>query len=148
MPQSLWISRPTAIFAGESVIFGKGLTWEESIPAQVGAMLGVPTANLAVDGYGTDQALLRLQAELPRFQPAHRRRDALHDVAVWQEPGSGSPPSAARSRLDAGSHARTSRPRAIRRAGPENVTVERGIAVTRDVLRATVDSRRRAARPR
>ena len=49
-------------------MFGEGLTWDESVPAQVGAMLGMQSANLAVHGYGTDQAYLRLQAELPRFR--------------------------------------------------------------------------------
>ena len=49
-------------------MFGKGLTWDESIPAQVGAMLETQSANLAVDGYGSDQAFLRLQAELPYFR--------------------------------------------------------------------------------
>src|SRR5436190_1777598 len=55
--------RPTILFTGESVMFGKGLTWDESIPGQVGAMLGVQSANVAVDGYGSDQAFMRLQAE-------------------------------------------------------------------------------------
>ena len=60
--------RPTILFTGESVMFGEGLTWDESIPAQVGAMMGVQTANLAVDGYSTDQAYMRLARELPRFE--------------------------------------------------------------------------------
>src|SRR5262249_32628360 len=64
-------AQPTVLFTGESVMFGTGLTWEETIPAQGGAMLGQQSANLAVDGYSTDQAFLRLQADLPRFvQPA------------------------------------------------------------------------------
>jgi hypothetical protein len=60
--------RPTILFTGESVMFGKGLTWDESIPAQVGTLLGTQSANLAVDGYGSDQAFLRVQAELPHFR--------------------------------------------------------------------------------
>jgi len=60
--------RPTIVFGGESVMFGEGLTWEESIPAQVEARLGVQSANLAVHGYSTDQIYLRLARELPRFQ--------------------------------------------------------------------------------
>ena len=44
-------ARATVVFAGESVMFGEGLTWDESIPAQVGAKLGVQSANLAVHGY-------------------------------------------------------------------------------------------------
>jgi hypothetical protein len=60
--------RPTIVFAGESVMFGEGLTWKESIPAQVGAVTGFQSANLAVHGYGTDQIYLHLKAELPRFR--------------------------------------------------------------------------------
>ncbi len=60
--------RPTILFTGESVMFGEGLTWGESIPAQVGTMMGIQTANLAVHGYGNDQAYLRLQTELPHFR--------------------------------------------------------------------------------
>jgi hypothetical protein len=62
------LERPTILFTGESVMFGEGLTWEESIPAQVGTMMGMQTANLAVHGYGNDQAFLRLQSELPHFR--------------------------------------------------------------------------------
>src|SRR3954468_23071935 len=60
--------RPTILFVGESVMFGEGLTWDESVPAQVGAMTSVQSANLAVHGYSTDQAYLRLQSELPHFR--------------------------------------------------------------------------------
>src|SRR6266496_112381 len=61
-------NRPTILFTGESVMFGEGLTYAESVPAQVGAMMAVQTANLAVHGYGNDQACLRLEAELPHFR--------------------------------------------------------------------------------
>jgi hypothetical protein len=60
--------RPTLLFTGESVMFGEGLAWDESIPAQVGAMLGIQPANLAVHGYSSDQAYMHLQLELPRFR--------------------------------------------------------------------------------
>jgi len=58
----------TIVFAGESVMFGEGLTWQESIPARAGAMLHVQTANIAVHGYSTDQMYMRLERELPRFE--------------------------------------------------------------------------------
>jgi hypothetical protein len=61
-------SRPTIVFAGESVIFGYGLDWGDTIPVQVQAMTGVQTANIAVNAHATDQILLRLRHELPRFQ--------------------------------------------------------------------------------
>jgi hypothetical protein len=60
--------RPTIVFTGESMMFGEGLTWEETIPAQTGAIMGMQSANLAVSGFASDQAYLRLQAELPRFR--------------------------------------------------------------------------------
>src|SRR5262245_1682677 len=60
--------RPTVLFTGESVMFGEGLGSDETIPEQAGMMLGVQPANLAVHGYSTDQAYLRLVTELPRFQ--------------------------------------------------------------------------------
>src|SRR5207248_349971 len=61
-------TRPAIVFTGESVMFGEGLTWDESIPAQVGTALRIQSANLAVHGYSNDQAYLRLQHELPRFR--------------------------------------------------------------------------------
>ncbi len=60
--------RPTIVFAGESVMFGEGLSWSESIPAQVEARLGIQSANLAVNGYSSDQVHMRLERELPRFR--------------------------------------------------------------------------------
>jgi hypothetical protein len=95
-------AKPTVVFIGESVVFGEGLTWEESIPAQVAALTGMQTANLAVHGFGNDQAFMRLQIELPRFQqpvavvslfmPALFGRNLDHDRPhlgpglVWQAP--------------------------------------------------------------
>ncbi|HXB51418.1 MAG TPA: hypothetical protein VNU69_01570 [Rhizomicrobium sp.] len=61
-------SLPTILFTGESIIAGYGLNWNETIPTQVGAALGMQSANMAVFGYANDQAYLRLVAELPRFR--------------------------------------------------------------------------------
>lgn len=60
-------SRPTVLFAGESIAFGYGLPYEETFVHLVGAELGVQTANLAVVGYGNDQAYRRALDALPRF---------------------------------------------------------------------------------
>jgi hypothetical protein len=60
--------RPTILFTGESVMFGEGLTWEESIPAQVAGALDIQSANIAVRAYSNGQAYLRLQMMLPRFR--------------------------------------------------------------------------------
>src|SRR5437763_11746179 len=60
--------RPTIVFTGESMMVGERLTWDESIPVQTGAILGLQSANVAVSGFANDQSYLRLQTELPRFQ--------------------------------------------------------------------------------
>src|SRR5260370_3473551 len=60
--------RPTIVFTGESMMVGEGLTWDETIPAQTGAIMGLQSANLAVSGFASDQAYLKLKAELPRFR--------------------------------------------------------------------------------
>jgi len=62
------VNLPSIIFTGESIITGYGLNWEETIPQQVGAALGLQSATIAVFGYGNDQAYLRLISELPRFR--------------------------------------------------------------------------------
>jgi len=141
--------RPTILFTGESVMFGEGLTWEESIPAQVGTMMGMQTANLAVHGYGNDQAYLRLQAELPHFrQPVavvslfmtalfgrnlDQDRPHLGPDLVWL-------PAEQRPRLS--SLAKLIVPYRA------DTTVERGVTVTRQELCATNDlTRMRGAIP-
>ena len=130
--------RPTILFTGESMMVGEGLTWDESVPAQVGARLGLQSANLAVSAYATDQAYLRLQTELPRFRQPRAvvmlftptlfdrnmddDRPHLGPGLVWQ-------PAVTRPRL-------LEILRLIVRYRKET-TIERGINVTRDVLRAT-----------
>jgi hypothetical protein len=58
---------PTVLFAGESIVGGHGLQWNETMPALVGDALGVQAVDLGVDGYGSDQAFVRLTDALPRF---------------------------------------------------------------------------------
>ncbi len=133
-------AQPTILFTGESVMFGEGLTYAESIPAQVGAMMGVQTANLAVHGYGNDQAYLRLQTELPHFRRPvavvslfmtalfgrnlDQDRPHLGPGLVWL-------PEQQRSRLSS----------LTKLIVPyrTDTTVERGVRVTQQVLRATGD---------
>jgi hypothetical protein len=130
--------RPTILFTGESVMFGEGLTYEESIPAQVGAMMKVQTANLATHGYGNDQAYLRLQTELPHFRRPvavvslfmtalfgrnlDQDRPHLGQGLLWL-------PAEQRSRLS--SLAKLVVPYRA------DTTFERGVTTTREVLRAT-----------
>jgi hypothetical protein len=141
--------RPSVLCAGESIVFGEGLMWDESIPAQLGAMTGIQSVNLGVNGYSSDQAYLRLQNELPRFR---------HPVAVVSlfmtmlfgrnldddrphlGPGLVWLPATPRSRLAA----------LGRLFVPyrSDADVERGVTLTRDVLRATIDrARARGAAP-
>jgi len=130
--------RPTILFTGESVMFGEGLTYEESIPAQVGAMMGVQTANLAVHGYGNDQAYLRLQTELPHF----RRPVAV--VSLFMTALFGRNLDQDRPHLGPGlvwlpaeQHSRLSSLAKLLVPYRADTTVERGVTVTREVLRAT-----------
>ena len=132
--------RPTMVFAGESVMFGEGLAWDESIPAQVSELLEIPSANLSVHGYSTDQIYLRLARELPRFgQPVavvsifmtelfgrnlDGDRPHLGPGLVWQ-------PAEHKSRL-------------LSLAGllvpyRRDTTVERGVRVTREAFLAIVE---------
>lgn len=97
------VARPTLVFTGESIIAGFGLAWDETIPARVGAALGIQSANLAVSDFSNDQSYLRLAAELPRFQKPVAvvtlfmpllfdrnlldNRPRLGPGLVWQPPG-------------------------------------------------------------
>lgn len=66
--QAVDYARPTLLFVGESIIGGHGVTYDESIPAQVASRTGLQAANLAVGGYATDQMYLRFKAEWPRYR--------------------------------------------------------------------------------
>jgi hypothetical protein len=141
--------RPTIVFTGESMIVGEGLTWEETVPAQTGELMRTQSANLAVSAFASDQAYMRLQSELPRFRqpvavvsmfaPALFDRNLNDDRPhlgrglVWQ-------PAEDRWRLAAIARL------LVRYRGSE--AIERGISVTREVLRATLDlARARGAVP-
>jgi hypothetical protein len=141
--------RPTILFTGESAMFGEGLCWEESVPAQVEKRLGVQSANLAVHGFSTDQAYLRLAAELPRF----RRPVAV--ISLFMTALFGRNVDDDRPHLGPGliwlparEHARLVSLAGLLVPFRTNETVQTGIAVTREVLRATVDlARARGATP-
>lgn len=131
-------ARPTILFAGESVMLGEGLNWDETIPAQVSAAMGVQGANLAVNGYATDQSYLRVEAELPRF----RRPVAL--VTLFMTALLGRNLDDNRPHLAPGLRwlPAVPQPRLLSLATlivpfRRDATVDRGIAMTRDVLRAS-----------
>jgi hypothetical protein len=140
---------PAIVFTGESMMVGEKLHWEETIPAQTGRLLGLQSANIAVSGFATDQAYLRLAQELPRFRhpvavvllfaPSLFDRNLDDDRPhlgphlVWL-------PAVQRWRLAAIAK------RLLRYRSREDV--ERGVEVTREVLQATVAlCRARGAEP-
>lgn len=141
--------RPTVVFIGESVIFGEGLTWDETIPAQTGAMLGLQSANLAVHGYSNDQAYMRLESELPRF------RKPVAVVSLFMTALFGRNLDDDRPHLGPGlvwiPAQQPSRLAVL--AGlvvpyRTDETVDRGVRMTREVLRGMVDlARTRGAEP-
>jgi hypothetical protein len=143
------VEQPTLLFTGESIIAGYGLAWEETIPARVGALLGIQSANLAVSDYSNDQSFLRLAAELPRFrQPVAvvtLFMPSLFDRNLLDN----------RPRLAAG-HILQPAEHSWRLAAllrwlvpyRSTAVVEQGVARTRDSLRALVDlARSRNAEP-
>jgi hypothetical protein len=141
--------RPTILFTGESVMFGEGLTWDESIPAQVGALMNLQSANLAVHGYGSDQAFMRLRTELPRF------RQPVAIVSLFMTALFGRNLDSDRPHLGPGLVWLPAQPRArlpsiatLVVPYRSDATVARGVAMTRDVFRATSDlARSRGAVP-
>jgi hypothetical protein len=60
--------RPSILFSGESIMLGFRLNWRETLAGRIAAGTGLQSANLAVNGYSTDQALMRLSQALPHFQ--------------------------------------------------------------------------------
>src|SRR3989442_15625865 len=141
--------RPTIVFTGESMMVGERLTWDESIPAQTGAILGLQIANVAVSGFANDQAYLRLQAELSHlrrpvavvtlFAPLLFDRN-LNDDRPHLGPGLVWLLAVHRWRL-----ATIFKFLVPYRSDEES---ERGVSVTREVLRSTIDlARARGAVP-
>ncbi|HET7747457.1 MAG TPA: SGNH/GDSL hydrolase family protein [Vicinamibacteria bacterium] len=55
-------ARPRLVVLGDSIAFGHGVTDEATFSARLEER-GYEVVNLAVDGYGTDQSLLRLEKE-------------------------------------------------------------------------------------
>lgn len=134
-------ARPSILFAGESVMLGFRLNWPETTAGRIEAMTGLQSVNLAVNGYGTDQSFMRIQAELPHFAapaavvilfaPTLLERDLEED----------------RPHLDAALNWHPARPdRPLRRVARNVVLyhsideIDDGIARARAVLRATVEA--------
>jgi len=58
---------PSLVVAGESIAVGHGLPFEQTFAALLAKRLGLQLVSVAAGGYGTDQALLRLEDTLPRL---------------------------------------------------------------------------------
>ncbi|WP_340314037.1 hypothetical protein [Rhizorhabdus argentea] len=65
---ALDLAAPSVLFVGESIMFGKGLNWHDTVAAHVQALSGIQSANLAVNAYSLSQGFLHLQRELPKFR--------------------------------------------------------------------------------
>jgi hypothetical protein len=143
------LARPSLLFAGESVMFGDSLTYDESVPAQVEATLGTQSVNMAVYGYSTDQVYLKLERELPRF------RQPMAVVVLYMTALFGRNLDDDRPHLGRGltwqpavQHARLLTLARLAVPFRRESTVERGIVVTREALGAIVRlARDRGATP-
>jgi hypothetical protein len=60
-------SLPTVLFTGESIASGMSLPYDETYAAMVAERMHVQAVNVAVQGYASDAAYLRLAEALPRF---------------------------------------------------------------------------------
>lgn len=130
-------------------MFGDGLTFDESVPAQVEATLGVQTVNLGVYGFSTDQTYLRLRKELQRF------RHPVAVVAPFMTTLFGRNLDVDRPHLTGGLvwQPAKERGRLVTLTGlffpfRRDATVERGISMTREVMLGIVNlARSRRAIP-
>lgn len=61
-------ARRTIVITGESIAFGHGLPWRDTIAARLEEMTGAQVLVVAVGGYGSDQAYLRAMDALARLQ--------------------------------------------------------------------------------
>jgi hypothetical protein len=62
---ALDLEKPTVVFAGESLVFGLGVSNDETYAAMLAAELGITAVNSGVHGYGSDQVYLRTKDILP-----------------------------------------------------------------------------------
>ena len=69
--QEVDFSKPRILFIGDSVAFGYGLNYEQTYAAKIGRLLddSYSIVNAAVEGYGSDQAYLRMQQVIAYVQP-------------------------------------------------------------------------------
>ncbi|HXD74081.1 MAG TPA: hypothetical protein VN628_10110, partial [Vicinamibacterales bacterium] len=143
------LTKPSNLFVGESVMFGDGLPYDASIPAQVETSLGIQSVNAAVYGYSADQTYLKLERELQRI-PHPVAVVALFMTALFGRNLDDDRPHLGPGLVwqPAQQHGRLVGLAALLVPFRREETVERGIGVTRDVLGAIVNlSRAHGATP-
>ncbi len=59
---------PSLVVSGESIAVGHAVAYQKTFPALMGKELGLQVINVACGGYGSDQALLRLEDALGRLR--------------------------------------------------------------------------------
>jgi hypothetical protein len=146
--QTVDLRRPVVVFAGESVMMGKGLHGAETIPAQVQAMTGLTSANLAFSSYATDQAFMRLRRGLPAIERPVAVVTLVLPEGIYRMVESDRPhlDSRLRWRPAAGQWRLV---QTLRQQFPyrSEADIDEAVAATRAVLRATADlARARGAR--
>ncbi|HYX27712.1 MAG TPA: hypothetical protein VE863_04035 [Pyrinomonadaceae bacterium] len=141
--------RPTIVFTGESIMVGERLTWDESIPGQVSAITGLQSANVAVSGYANDQAYLRLQTELSRFQRPVAVVTLFSPFLFDRNLNDDRPHlGAGLTSLPPFNYWRLTRIFKFLAPYRSDETIERGVKVTSEVLRSTIEmARARGAVP-
>ena len=65
------LERASAVFLGDSMIYGHGVETGETVPARFQAVTGLPSANLGQQGTGPVQALERLRRTGLRLRPRY-----------------------------------------------------------------------------
>lgn len=70
--QEIDFSKPRILFIGDSITFGYGLNYEDTFAFKIGRLLGdkFEVVNMGVQGYATDQILLRLRQYIDVVKPA------------------------------------------------------------------------------
>jgi len=70
-------TRPAIVFAGESVMFGEGLSWDETIPAQVATRLSLQPVNLAAVSLAPAGQVQRVALATPSMEMSEADSRAL-----------------------------------------------------------------------
>jgi hypothetical protein len=80
---------PTIVFSGESIVFGYGLDYDETISARVSARTGLQTVNVGLNGAASDESLARLRRTLALLE----RPVAVVTFMVYSRLDRNAPPS-------------------------------------------------------